>query len=358
MHTTPSPANVGAAGSTSTGRHTALVAAGGPVLLAIGWVLTEHLPNGPLWIAVSRVLPAGLILLAVRPALPTGAWWHRSAVLGLINFGGFFTLQALAVQHIPAGVAATITATQTLLVPLGAILLTAAPLRGTHLLHATTGILGVALLVLRESHLDPIGITAAAGTAICNALGLLLTRRWGRPAGVHHLAVTGWQMTAGGLLLLPAAVATEGVLPHYTATTLAVTATVSVTTAAAFAVLFGALHAGLPAPTVSRLMLLCPTVVTTAGWLLSHQTLTPRQLLGAVLVVVPVIGACRSHRSGARHRATRPARAPGRHRQPARRRWWRATGRSHHRLRSRVVLVRHEAAHGQPMVTVSQLSTS
>jgi hypothetical protein len=71
--------------------------------------------------------------------------------------------------------------------------------------------------VLRGAdHLDAIGIAAAAGTAVCNTLGLLLTRRWARPDGVHHLTVTGWQMTAGGLLLLPAAVITEGAVPPFT----------------------------------------------------------------------------------------------------------------------------------------------
>jgi probable blue pigment (indigoidine) exporter len=320
MHTTPSSqrAITATAAWTRTSGNIAVIATAGPILLAIGWVLIGHLPDSPLWIATTRVLPAGLILLILRPAWPRGAWWHRSAILGLANFGGFFTLQAIAVHHIPAGVAATITATQALLVPLGAVVFVNTPLRRTQLLPATTGILGIALLVLHSAdHLDAIGITAAAGTCLCNTLGLLLTRRWTRPDGVHHLTLTGWQMTAGGLLLLPAAVITEGALPPYTAATAAIAAVVTASTAAAFGILFGAVHKGLPPATISRLMLLCPTIVTIAGWLLYQLTLTPLQILGALLVILPVAAACKPEPT-ARHRVT-TAHSAGRHRRQPRR---------------------------------------
>ena len=32
-------------------------------------------------------------------------------------------------------------------------------------------------------------------------LGVVLTKRWGRPDGVSALALAGWQLTGGGLLL-------------------------------------------------------------------------------------------------------------------------------------------------------------
>jgi probable blue pigment (indigoidine) exporter len=305
MHTTsPSPGTATASSAQArTSRNPAVTAAVGPILLALCWVLVGHLPHSPLWIAVTRVLPGGLILLMLRPAWPAGCWWHRSIILGLINFGGFFTLQAVAVQHIPVGIAATIAATQVLLVPLGAVLLLNTPLRSSHLLYATTGILGVALLALRgHDHLDPVGIGAAVGTALCGTLGLLLTHRWSHPDGVHHLTATGWQMTAGGLFLLPAAVITEGIVPPFTAPALAMAAAAMVSTTVAFGVLFGAVHAGLPPTTISRLMLLCPVTVTAAGWLLYQHTLTALQLLGAVLVLLPVAAACRSEATGRHHR--------------------------------------------------------
>ena len=42
------------------------------------------------------------------------------------------------------------------------------------------------------------------------ALGVTLTRRWGRPAGVSPTAFAGWQLTAGGLFLLPVTFLAEG----------------------------------------------------------------------------------------------------------------------------------------------------
>lgn len=316
----------------------AVTAAAGPLLLAIGWILIDILPSGPLWTAASRVLPAGLLLLALRPALPTGVWWHRSLVLGAVNFSGFFVCQAVAVQHIPVGVAATIAATQTLLVPLGAVILIAAPLRRSHIVYAATGILGVALLVLRsDEQLHLAGICAAAGTALCNTVGLPLTHRWGQPDGAHHLTTTGWQMTAGGLVLLPVAMLAESLHPPTTGVSLPVLAMVVATTAGAFAVLFGALHAGLAPAAISRLMLLCPLAVTAAGWLLYHQSLSPLQILGAVLVIVPVLAVCRPAPT-ARHRAPIPARRPGRHRDHRQRT---PHPPSDHPAASTVALVRH-----------------
>jgi probable blue pigment (indigoidine) exporter len=61
-------------------------------------------------------------------------------------------------------------------------------------------------MVLR-GHLafDAAGIVAGlAGTATM-ATGIVLTKRWGRPVGL--LTFTGWQLTAGGLVLAPLALA-------------------------------------------------------------------------------------------------------------------------------------------------------
>jgi EamA-like transporter family len=120
-------------------RYIALFAAVGPLLLAVGWILVGYLPHSPLWVAAIRVLPAGFALLALRPGLPTGAWWYRSVVLGVVNFAGFFSLRAVAVQIVPVGVAATIAATQTLLVPLGAVFLINTPFRSTQIVYAAIG---------------------------------------------------------------------------------------------------------------------------------------------------------------------------------------------------------------------------
>jgi probable blue pigment (indigoidine) exporter len=43
--------------------------------------------------------------------------------------------------------------------------------------------------------------------------GTVLTKLWGRPAGVGALTLTGRQLTAGGLLLVPVSLLAEGAPP-------------------------------------------------------------------------------------------------------------------------------------------------
>lgn len=80
---------------------------------------------------------------------------------------------------------------------------------------------GVGFLVLRAgARPDGLGVAAAAGAAVVMATGVVLGKRWTPPAPL--LATTGWQLSAGGLLLLPAALLVEGAPPaHLTAANLA-----------------------------------------------------------------------------------------------------------------------------------------
>lgn len=74
------------------------------------FVTHEFLPaDHPLYGAALRALPAGLVLLALSRQRPHGAWWGRSAVLGLLNVGVFFFLVFTASQ-LPTSVASTVMA--------------------------------------------------------------------------------------------------------------------------------------------------------------------------------------------------------------------------------------------------------
>eukprot|EP01032_Pedospumella_encystans_P002850 gene2850-3350_t len=77
---------------------TAAITAVAPIAWGSTYVVTEQLlpPDRPLFAAVVRALPAGLLLLAYRRRLPQGDWWWRSAVLGVLNIGLFFPLIFLA----------------------------------------------------------------------------------------------------------------------------------------------------------------------------------------------------------------------------------------------------------------------
>ncbi|WP_380281865.1 EamA family transporter [Kitasatospora purpeofusca] len=255
-------------------------------------VTTELLPPGrPLLAGVLRALPAGLLLVALTRRLPKGSWWWRSLVLGALNIGAFFALLFVAAYRLPGGVAATVGAVQ----PLIAAGLSAALLGDRvslrTLLSGIAGVAGVSLLVLRaNAQLDVLGIVAALGGAVVMATGVVLSKRWTSPAPL--LATTGWQLTAGGLLLLPVALLVEGPPPsHLTGANLLGYGYLSLIGAAvAYALWFRGIRA-LPPTSVTFLGLLSPVVATALGWLVLGQDLAPVQAVGALIVLGSLVAA-------------------------------------------------------------------
>ncbi|WP_406110685.1 EamA family transporter [Kitasatospora purpeofusca] len=255
-------------------------------------VTTELLPPGrPLLAGVLRALPAGLLLIALTRRLPTGSWWWRSLVLGALNIGAFFALLFVAAYRLPGGVAATVGAVQPLIAAGLSAALLGDRLSPRTLLSGIAGVAGVSLLVLRAgAQLDAIGIVAALGGAVVMATGVVLSKRWTSPAPL--LATTGWQLTAGGLLLLPVAFLVEGPPPsHLTGANLLGYGYLGLIGAAvAYALWFRGIRA-LPPTSVTFLGLLSPVVATALGWLVLGQDLSPVQALGALIVLGALVAA-------------------------------------------------------------------
>lgn len=177
------------------------------------FVTTEFLPaDRPLLAGFIRAFPAGLMLLAWFRVLPSGAWWWKSIVLGVLNIGAFFALLFWATFLLPGGVAAVITNTSPLWVIALSPILLGARVRSLQLAAAVVAVVGVVALVFGPgAQLNPQGIVVGLAGALCMAFGVVLTKRFGRPEGVPGLAVTGWQLTFGGLFLLPLLLLLEGV---------------------------------------------------------------------------------------------------------------------------------------------------
>jgi len=253
------------------------------------WVTTQLLPpDRPLLAAAGRALPAGILLALVMRRVPPAGWRLRVAVLGILNIGIFFSLLFVAAERLPGGVAATAGALQPVIVLLLAWpLLLLRPTRAG-LACGIAGIAGVAALVLGPSAaLDPIGLAAAAGGTASMALGIVLGRRWGPPP-LPLLALTAWQLLAGGIVVAPLALIFEGTPPTLTGRNLLGFAIIGIAgTAAAYAVWFRGMRT-LPAPSLSFLGLLSPIVATILGWAALGQSLTPLQIGGALLVASAV----------------------------------------------------------------------
>ena len=248
-------------------------------------VTTEFLPHGyPLTVAMLRALPAGVLLLVATRQLPQGIWWGRIFALGALNFSIFWWMLFVSAYRLPGGVAATVGAIQPLLVILLARLLLGSAVRPLSILAAIAGMAGVALLVLTpRAALDPVGIAAGLAGAVSMAAGTVLSRRWQPP--VSPLIFTAWQLSAGGLLLLPAALWLEPSLPELSRANLLGFAYLGLIGAAVTYILWFRGIARLEPSVVSALGFLSPMTAVSVGWSVLGQSLSPAQIAGMVIVL-------------------------------------------------------------------------
>lgn len=251
-------------------------------------VTTEWLPDGyPVTVAMLRALPAGLLLLVIVRQLPASDWWGRVFLLGALNFSVFWALLFVAAYRLPGGVAATVGAIQPLVVIFLARALLGSVVRLLAVVAAVGGMAGVALLVLTPgAALDPIGIAAGLGGALSMAAGTVLSRKWQPP--VSLLTFTAWQLTAGGLLLLPLALWLEPPLPALTADNILGLVYLGLIGAAfTYFLWFRGLRRIEPSA-VSALGFLSPVTALLLGWWVLDQHLTGLQVAGFAIVLTSV----------------------------------------------------------------------
>ena len=266
------------------------LAALAPIAWGSGYYVTETYlpPDRPLFGAMVRALPFGLLLLAFRPRLPQGVWWWRALLLGTLNIGAFFALIFVAAYRLPGGTAATLTATAPITIMLIAWAVVRERPRLAALAGAVVGVVGVALLVLRAGvAVDPIGVAASFGAVAMSSLGFVLVKRWRPP--VDLLTFTAWQLVAGGLVLLPVALVVEGAPPALDASAVGGFLYLGLGgTVLAYVVWFRGLR-GLPAAAVSLVGLLNPVSGTLIGVALAGEAFGATQALGMLLVLGGIV---------------------------------------------------------------------
>ncbi|MFI9511474.1 EamA family transporter [Nocardia sp. NPDC052566] len=250
-------------------------------------VTTEFLPpDRPLFTALVRALPAGLALLAITRMLPRGRWIGRAAVLGLLNIGAFFPLLFLAAYRLPGGIAGVLGAVGPMFALAFATVVLSEKPTGRKVLAGLIGVLGVSLVVLKgNAQLDAVGVIAGLAGAGSMSLGTVLTKRWGRPEGVGPLAMTGWQLTAGGLFIAPLALIIEGAPPAMDGRAVGGYLYLAVIgTAVAYWIWFRGISK-VSATSVAFLGLLSPVSAAVIGWVALGQALTPLQVSGMVVAL-------------------------------------------------------------------------
>lgn len=255
-------------------------------------VSTELLPaDHPFFAALMRSLPAGLLGIVLARALPTGHWWWKAGLLGSLNIGLFFPLLFIAAERLPGGVAATLNAGQPLIVAVLVVVLLSERLSWWRLGWGFVGVFGVGLVILGPgAAFDPVGLLAGLASAVSMGTGVVLTKKWGRPEGVSAMGFAGWQLTAGGLVLLGPTLLLEG-------------APAGIDTGAIAGYLWLGLVGGLlaytlwfrglrtlPATATALLGLLSPLVAAVIGVGVAGETLTTVQLSGFALALAAMAG--------------------------------------------------------------------
>ncbi len=257
-----------------------------PIAWGSGYYVTQTLlpPDRPVFGAAVRALPAGLVLLVIRPGALSRAWWLRVCVLAIFNFAGFFVLIFVASYRLPGGIASTLTATSPIAIMALAWLLAGERPAALSLAGAAAGLGGVALLVVHGGvRLDVVGVAASLGAVGISSAGYAWVKIWQPP---HDLVTfTGWQLLVAGVILLPAALIVEGPPPQFDLRASAGYAYVGlIGTALAFLVWFRGLRR-LPASAVGLIGLLNPLTGTVLGASLAGEMLTTQRLVGVGLVL-------------------------------------------------------------------------
>lgn len=251
-------------------------------------VTTEYLPLGrPLFAALFRVLPAGILLTLWAWRLPKSHQWPPILILSFLNISCFQALLFVAAYRLPGGIAAVIGAVQPLII-MGLIWrIDHKSPRLITLFAALAAIIGMAMLLITpKAEWDIIGLLAAFLGAASMGAGVYLTKRWKPP--VSNLTFTGWQLLFGGLMLLPLAFWQESFPTHLTTDNLL---------GYTYLAIFGSLIAyslwfrgieKLSPVAVSILGAFSPITATVIGWVVLNQQLSLLQGIGFITVLVAV----------------------------------------------------------------------
>lgn len=154
----------------------------------------------PLLLGALRALPAGLILLAIKPTLPKKDQWPVIFSLGLINIATFFSLIFVMALTLPSAISGV----GMISVPVFAIVFHwIVKKQRPHLIQAISG---VGLIVLAwmlfdpsQISLNPVGLIAMFSAIMCIIIGSSITKALGNR--MHWWTVLTWQLILGGVIL-------------------------------------------------------------------------------------------------------------------------------------------------------------
>lgn len=154
----------------------------------------------PLLLGVFRALPAGLLLLLIKPSLPKKNEWRPLLLIGLINIAAFFSLIFVMALSLPSAISGI----GMISVPVFAMVFHwIVKKKKPSFIQAFSGI---ALLLLawllfnpETLSLSPIGLGAMLAAIFCIIIGSHFTQTLGNK--MDWWGVLTWQLIIGGLAL-------------------------------------------------------------------------------------------------------------------------------------------------------------
>ncbi|WP_299686329.1 DMT family transporter [uncultured Vibrio sp.] len=154
----------------------------------------------PLLLGALRALPAGLLLLLIKPTLPKKGEWQIIFTLGLINIATFFGLIFVMAQTLPSAISGV----GMISVPVFAMISHwVVKKQRPQLIQAISGIglisLAWALFNPSQLTLNPIGLGAMFTAIMCIVIGSSITKSLG--SRMHWWKVLTWQLILGGAIM-------------------------------------------------------------------------------------------------------------------------------------------------------------
>lgn len=267
----------------------------GSTFLGMRWAV-QTLP--PFFIMAARYLVAGTVLFALARwrGAPWPKWneWAAGAVGGMLFFLCSHGAMSWAVQYVPSGVAALLTAT----VPFWVVLLDWLRPAGKAPTLAMAGGLvigfgGLAFLIdpriKGTGHIDPTGAAVLVLAAISWALGSVYTPKL--PAPSSKILLASLQMLSGGLFLLIVSAATESTRLHLESVTMRSWLALGYLIAAGSLIGFTSYTWLLSVCTpglVATYAYVNPLVAVFLGWALAGESVTGREIVAALVILSSV----------------------------------------------------------------------
>jgi drug/metabolite transporter (DMT)-like permease len=272
------------------------------VILAGGNALAIRFSNrelAPLWGAGLRFLVAAALVVALmailRLKIPRGRAFRGAILFGLLQFAGAFSLAYYALIEIQAGLGQTLLA----LVPLATLLLAVSQgqerLRASAVVGVILGLIGVAVISSDplRANIPLTSLLAVLGSVLCFAQSLVLLRRL---PPIHPVALNAVAMSAAvPVLLVGSLVAGESwALPQGQETWIALGYITVIGSVVVF-LLHVYVVQGWGAARSAYMMVLIPVVTVLLSSRLDQEPITPRLVIGGLLVGSSVyIGALRT----------------------------------------------------------------